>query len=131
MDTVKNIAAATSDNVSSSGDTYQWAYWLGGLLAAGVIALGLLKRRNAEQNVLKQKLKKGKIDFDGVINSAFHAQEMYDLLKKKCHPDRFSTQPEQVGKATEIFALIVKNKYDYKALCQLKERAERELNIHF
>ena len=56
---------------------------------------------------------------------------LYDLLKKKCHPDRFSTQPELVEKATEIFALIVKNKYNHQALLELKERAEKELNIHF
>ena len=130
MDTVKNVVNATSNN-AVSGDSYQWAYWLGGILAAGVIALGVLKSRNAEQEKLKKKMKSGNVDFDSVINSAFHSQEMYDLLKKKCHPDRFSTQPELVEKATEIFALIVKNKYNHQALLELKERAEKELNIHF
>ena len=87
MDTMNQVGNVASD------DSYQWAYWLGGLLAAGVIALGVLKRRNAEQAALKRKWQKGEVDFDAVINSAFHSQEMYDLLKKRCHPDRFSTQP--------------------------------------
>ena len=130
MDTIKNVVNATS-NSAASGDSYQWAYWLGGILAAGVIALGVLKNRNAEQEKLKKKMKSGNVDFDSVINSAFHSQEMYDLLKKECHPDRFATQPELVEKATEIFALIVKNKYNHQALLELKERAEKELNIHF
>lgn len=130
MDTVAQAANAAATNTTQGGSN-QWAYWLGGVLAAGVIALGLLKHRSSEHYQLKQKLKDGSVDFNGVINSAFHSQEMYDLLKKKVHPDRFSTQPELVDKATEIFALIVKHKYDHKTLCELKERAEKELNIKF
>ena len=93
--------------------------------------LGWLVRWNPEQEEIKRKWKKGEVDFDAVINSAFHSQEMYDRLKKKCHPDRFATQPELLGKATEIFALITKHKYDYAMLCELKEKAERELNVKF
>lgn len=127
---MNQVVHATGGNVAPEG-SYQWAYWLGGLLAAGVIALGVLKRRNAEQAALKRKWQKGEVDFDAVINSAFHSQEMYDLLKKRCHPDRFSTQPELIDKATELFALISKHKYDYAMLCKLKERAEKELGIQF
>lgn len=130
MDTVKNVANATS-NSTASGDSYQWAYWLGGILAAGVIALGVLKSRDTEQEKLKKKMKSGNVDFDKVINSAFHSQEMYDILKTKCHPDRFIGNPDLIAKATEIFALISKNKYNQEALLKLKERAEKELGIHF
>ena len=129
MDTIKNVTSVTGD--ATSVKSYQWAYWLGGALALGVIALGYLKRRKSEQDLLKQKMKGEKVDFDGVIHSAFHSKELYDMLKVKCHPDRFSTQPELIRKATEIFALIVKNKYNYQALSELKVRAEKELFIHF
>ena len=47
MDTVKNVVNAAS-NSAASGDSYQWAYWLGGILAAGVIALGILKSRKGK-----------------------------------------------------------------------------------
>lgn len=130
MDTVKNTVA-TAVTSTSQGDSYQWAYWLGGVLAAGVITLGLLKHRSSEHYRLKQKLKSESVNFDGVINSAFHSQELYDELKKKVHPDRFSTQPELIDKATKIFALIVRNKFNHKALYELKLRAEKELGVKF
>lgn len=130
MDTVTNAVNAATTN-TPQGDSYQWAYWLGGILAAGVIALGLIRHRNSEHYRLIQKMKSETVDFDGVINSAFHSQKLYDELKKRVHPDRFSTQPELVDKATEIFALIVENKFNHKALCELKIRAEKELGVKF
>lgn len=130
VDTVKNAVSTTTTNITQE-DSYHWAYWLGGVLAAGVISLGLLKHRNSEYYRLKQKLKSESVDFDGVINNVFHSQELYDELKKKVHPDRFVTQPELINKATEIFALIVKNKFNHKTLCELKERAEKELSLKF
>lgn len=130
MDTVTNAVNTATTNTTQS-DSHQWAYWLGGVLAAGVIAMGLFKHRDSEHYKLKNKLKKETVDFDGVINNAFHSQELYDILKKKVHPDRFSTQPEMIDKATEIFALIVKNKFNHTALNELKERAEKELGVKF
>lgn len=130
MDTVKNAVNTATTN-ASQGDSYQWAYWLGGVLAVGVIALGVFKHHSSEHYWLKRKLKSESVDFDGVINNVFHSQGLYDELKKKVHPDRFSTQPELINTATEIFALIVKNKFNHKALCDLKVRAEKELGIEF
>lgn len=130
MDTVKNVANATGN--ANPPDAHSWTYWVGGALALGVIVFAAaLKQRNPKREALKQKLKSGTVDFDGLMNSAFHSQELYDELKKKCHPDRFSTNPRLVEKATEIFALITKNKYNYQALAELKERAEKELHVKF
>lgn len=132
MDSIKHITTESANNTAT--DSYQWAYWLGGALAVGAIAaLGILRynKFSKEEKALKQKMKTGEVDFDGVINSAFHSKKLADELKRKCHPDLFSTQPELIGKATEIFALVVKNQYDYKALLKLKERAEKELFVHF
>lgn len=131
MDTIKNVVVNTATTNTSQADAAQWPYWIGGVLAAGVIALGVLKHRNSEHYRLKKKLKSESVDFDQVINNAFHSQELYDELKKKVHPDRFAAQPELIDKATEIFALIVKNKFNHTALSELKKRAELELNIKF
>lgn len=129
-DTVQHMANATGN--ANPPDAHSWIYWVGGALILGIIALAAaLKRRTPQQEALKQKLKSGTVDFDGLMNSAFHSQELYDELKKKCHPDRFSTNPQLVQKATEIFALITKNKYNYQALAKLKERAEKELHVKF
>ena len=89
MDTVSNVTQPIATNTSTNG-SYQWAYWVGAALATCVIALGLLKKKNSEQDVLKKKMKEGDIDFGNVINSAFYSKELYDILKKKCHPDRFA-----------------------------------------
>ena len=130
MDTVSNVTQPIATNTSTNG-SYQWAYWVGAALATCVIALGLLKKKNSEQDVLKKKMKEGDIDFGNVINSAFYSKELYDILKKKCHPDRFAGNPVLIEKSTEIFAFITKNKYDHISLLKLKERAEKELFVKF
>lgn len=94
--------------------------------------IGKSRKEQREHEELKTKLMKdGDIDFKNVIDSSFKAKALYDNLKGKCHPDKFAKDEALNTKATEIFSLIVKNKHDYVCLCQLKERAEKELNINF
>ena len=45
------------------------------------------------------------VDFDNVINSSFAAKELYDKLKVKCHPDRF-TDADLNKEATRLFQEI-------------------------
>lgn len=133
MDTLQTIVKETGTSPAQSPDI-----WLLIALLELLIIIALLvrifhtRRRKSEKEEMKAKiLKEGDIDFGNIINSSFKAKDLYDELKKKCHPDLFSTNEELNAKATEIFALLVKNKHDYAALCQLKKRAEQELNIHF
>ncbi|MBQ8531174.1 MAG: hypothetical protein IJ430_08455 [Parabacteroides sp.] len=129
VDTLTNTVNTTAK--VSQTESYQWVYWLGGAIAIALVSYGIVRRRSSKYFQLKQKMKSEPVDFNGVINNAFYSQELYDMLKKKCHPDRFSTNPILEEKATKIFALIVENKYNYKALSLLKSRAEKELNITF
>ena len=69
------------------------------------------------------------VDFGNLVNSAFHASELYDKLKVKCHPDRFPNNPEKNAMALEIFQLINKNRNNIKVLEDLKLRAEKDLGI--
>ena len=71
------------------------------------------------------------IDFNNTISSAFHAEELYDELKVKCHPDRFPMNPEKSRTAEMFFQEITKNKHNMKRLLELKEQAKHELNINF
>ena len=89
------------------------------------------KHQSEKDKTKEQILHEGDIDFSNLIDSSFKAKPLYDDLKKKCHPDRFPNDEAFNAKATEIFSLLVKNKHNYKALCELKERAEKELNINF
>lgn len=82
------------------------------------------KKREQKREILS----KDNIDYDNIIKSSFNSQSLYDSLKKKCHPDRF-LEKEKNAIATEIFARIVENKYNYQALQEIKDDAETKLNI--
>mgnify|MGYP007000560890 CR=1 FL=1 len=79
---------------------------------------------------LKKKLRgNDDINFDNVVQNAFCSENLYDRLKIKCHPDRFINDKAKMIIATEIFALISDNRYNYQVLKQLKVMAEMELKI--
>lgn len=64
-------------------------------------------------------------------NSSFHATEIYNELKVKCHPDRFIGDVEKNATANRIFQEVTKNKMNYKRLQELKKEAEESLGINF
>lgn len=79
-------------------------------------------------------MKEGDVDFGQTIKTAFDvkkAQALYDVLKKRCHPDIFSPDAEKVAIADDLFQEITKNKNNYKKLLELKEMAKEKLNINF
>lgn len=88
--------------------------------------MGWFKRKD-KALMLRQTILSEKIDFDNVITSAFHANGLYDELKKKYHPDRFLDKSLKV-KAELLFQQITEHKEDYAMLLQLKQQAENELN---
>ncbi|MDR2125484.1 MAG: hypothetical protein LBP63_01470 [Prevotellaceae bacterium] len=85
----------------------------------------LSRKEQFKQDALKEE-----IDFGNIIQSSFHAQQLYDKLKIKCHPDRFPNDAEKNEIANEIFQEIAKNKRNYKKLLELKAQAEQQLNIN-
>lgn len=72
--------------------------------------------------------KNQEISMDAVVNNIFRSKQLYDLLKVKCHPDRF-IDPMQKEIATEIFQNITKYKTNYQQLLNIKEQAKKQLNI--
>lgn len=108
-----------------------WEWWLpvGVFLVLTMIVWLIIRRRKSERYQLKKKLKGESVNFDNVIHNAFYSSELYDSLKKVCHPDRFIGDDQLVERATEIFALVAANRYNSRELLKLKERAEKELNI--
>ena len=88
------------------------------------------KKQMIRDNVMKE----GDVDFGQTIKTAFDvkkAQALYDVLKKRCHPDIFSPDAEKVAIADDLFQEITKNKNNYKKLLELKEIAKEKLNINF
>lgn len=87
-----------------------------------------------EYTIKKQRIKnaiKEDVDFQNIIYSSFHATEIYNELKTKCHPDLFIGNDEKIEIANRLFQEITINKTNHKRLCELKEQAQRELNVNF
>jgi len=82
------------------------------------------KFKDAKAKILKDT---ADIDFSGVTHDWVKNKQLYDELKKKCHPDKFDA--ELNSEATSIFKLVVKNKYNYKELLRVKEEAIKILGI--
>ena len=60
-------------------------------------------------------------EMDNVVNSMFLCEPIYNKLKVKCHPDRF-TNEEQKQQAEELFQLLQKSRYNYKELKTLESK---------
>lgn len=127
IDSVKNVVQSKNVNVTDS----TWIYCVVALVAVIAIVSGVVAYFRSDRYKMKKKLKSknASVDFDNVMRSAFMAKDLYDQLKGKCHPDKFATDSEKMAIATEIFALLVKNKHNYDELCKLKERVVNELNV--
>jgi len=67
------------------------------------------------------------VDFTNITHNWEKSKLLFDILKKKCHPDRF--EADKVQKATQIFQQVIKNKYNYSELLKIKEKAIKILKI--
>lgn len=85
--------------------------------------------RTSEIDKIRDKILNEEIDFSNVVSSSLLAKNLYDELKKICHPDRFLNE-QDINKANELFQLVTQNKGDYNKLLSLKERIYRELPIN-
>ena len=91
------------------------------------------KRENHKNDSFKEKImscRNQEISMDAVMNNLFLSKRLYDLLKVKCHPDRF-IEPTQKEIATGIYQNITKYKTDYQQLLNIKEQVKEQLNITF
>lgn len=88
---------------------------------------GLFK--TSETDKLRDKILNEEIDFGNVVSSSLLAKNLYDELKKICHPDRFLNE-QDINKANKLFQLVTQNKGDYNKLLSLKEQIYKELPIN-
>ena len=82
----------------------------------------------SETERIRDEILSEKIDFSNVVSSSLLAKNLYDELKKVCHPDRFLNEHD-INTANELFQLITQNKGDYNKLQSLKERIYNDLPI--
>lgn len=128
------VSKKVVDTSTESVDDTNWWFWIA-IIQFCIIMFLILKSKLTRKHSVKQKLKKEslskEVDFDNIINSSFNSKEIYDELKVKCHPDRFSTNEEKNIIAENIFQEMIKNKNNVKRLLELKEEAKQKLSINF
>ena len=85
----------------------------------------------SEKQQYKQKVmnKTANVDFSSITHDWEKSKRLYDVLKKKCHPDLYTG--EQNEAATRLFQLLMEKKYNYPELLRIKEMAEKELGASF
>ena len=131
-DTLSLVIDSISTQVEKST---AYSFWMWVAIAEFVVIIILLIARATKMNNtrrdVKQKVKnEGEIDFTNTLASAFHAKEIYDELKVKCHPDRFATDEEKRAIADDLISRIAENKNNYKRLVELRDEAKQKLNIN-
>ena len=84
------------------------------------------KEQQYKQNVIKET---ADINFSAITHDWEKSKRLYDVLKKKCHPDLYSG--EQNEAATRLFQMLMEKKYNYTELLKIKELAEQELGVSF
>lgn len=133
QDTFQNIGQL-SDKVYTDLPT-NWWMWLAIAEFVVIFLLIFFRKKDSPGDTTKQHFKKEcmeqEVDFNNIIKSSFHAANLYDQLKVKCHPDRFPTDPEKNRIAENLFQEITKNKHNVERLLELKEKAQQELDINF
>mgnify|MGYP000875003887 CR=1 FL=1 len=133
IDTTKvanQVLSNTANEVTGYHNIWLWIAFIEFIL---ILFLLFIRKKAESSSILKFKkeAKAGEIDFGNIINSSFHVKPLYDELKVKCHPDRFTDNAEKNQIALELFQEISKTKTNYKKLVELKELAKQKLNINF
>ena len=84
------------------------------------------KEQQYKQNVINET---AHVDFSAITHDWEKSKRLYDVLKKKCHPDLYSGEQNEV--ATRLFQMLMEKKYNYTELLKIKELAEKELGVSF
>ena len=105
-DTLQGVAGAVTTGNFQESDVW---FYIAMVEFVIIFFLLLFAFRRGTTRVEKQKLResiKSDVDFQNIINSSFHATEIYNELKVKCHPDRFIGDVEKNATANRIFCLL-------------------------
>lgn len=128
---VAEQAISASSDKGDSTNIWMWVAIGEFAIIVGLLLAKKLKRKPSAKQRFKEEALSQDVDFNNIIKSSFHSTELYDILKVKCHPDRFPTDPELNGIADKLFQEITKNKTNHKRLEELKIEAKQKLNINF
>jgi hypothetical protein len=132
-DTISNMSNIAEQTIETASAINIWM-WIAFAELVFIIFLStkIMKGKHnlSDKQRMKQETLDAEIDFNNIVKSSFLAQQLYDELKKKCHPDRFPLDADKNKIANEISQELAKNKRNHKRLLELKEQAKQQLNIH-
>lgn len=135
-DTLSQVSSAIESTITQETNIWQWIVWILCVLCIIELFIILNQRRRNKPIVIKpvdtlraQVQNDDPIDFTNIMNSAFLSVDLYDKLKVKCHPDSFASDPVKQAVADNLFQRITQNRVNYKVLLELKQEAERKLNV--
>lgn len=86
---------------------------------------------NSEEQQYKKDImdQTANLNFSSITHDWEKSKRLYDVLKKKCHPDLYTG--EQNEAATRLFQMLMEKKYNYTELLRIKKIAEEELGATF
>lgn len=126
----EKVVAKTTEN-NDSNNLWMWIAIGEFTIIIGFLLANRFKRKPNNKQHFKNESLAQEVDFNNIINSSFHSNELYNILKVKCHPDRFPTDPKLNEIAEKLFQEITKSKTNIKRLQELKFEAQQKLKINF
>jgi len=124
-----NVSNFTIDNNNLVSDF--WKYSAIGELVIIIILVILYLKPKKNRTTIETELKKARknnVNMDDLMLNINNSRNLYKLLSKNCHPDRFinSTSHSEIEL---LFQKITENKRNFQELVKLKEIAINTFNI--
>lgn len=137
LDGVKSDTLSMVDsccNTSGVGEIWIWGV-IGIIIVLSLAFLLCIKKIYGSKGDFKRKNLKEvslseEIDFRNIIDGSFAAKDLYDKLKRACHPDRFAGDSAKRDLAAELSLEIARNRNNLKGLLELKNEAIKKLGIN-
>ena len=98
-----------------------------GIIVGSVLSKMWSSKNSTNYNKQKKDILSKEVDFDNIMDSAFESKELFNQLKKKCHPDLFIGNDILVEKANVIFQDLSENKNNFKVLKEIEKKIEDHL----
>ena len=127
-------SVSTINEVASDGTTINSTIWISTIII-GIVTIFLtiifFVKKNSKREQFKKKIinETSNLDFKNITHDWEKSKQLYDILKKKCHPDKFDDDLKE--EATRLFQKIGKSKYNYQDLVRIKKEVTEKLGIKF
>lgn len=123
---------AQQNVVVSAPSASFWTMWnivaiVAAFLVLIVIVLYFLRDKKKSRIKAKVMNETANVDFTSFNNDWKKTERLYDDLKRKCHPDLFHDERNEV--ANLLFQRLTENKFRYAELLKIRDEAIEKLGI--